>query len=45
LWFYLDDTDLASKALFQAVETIFQSRLADATGAGRGTPVLTLPVR
>ena len=44
-WFYLDDADLASKAIFQAVEAIFQSRLAEATGAGRGTPVLTLPVR
>jgi len=44
-WFYVDDTDLASKAIFQAVEAIFQSRLAEATGAGRGTPILTLPVR
>lgn len=44
-WFYLDDTDLASKAIFQGVQTLFQSRLADATRAGAGTPVLTLPVR
>jgi len=44
-WFYVDDTDLASKAIFQAVEAIFQSRLAEATRAGPGTPVLTLPVR
>jgi hypothetical protein len=44
-WFYLDDTDLSSKAIFQAVQTIFQSRLAEATGAGRGSPILTLPVR
>lgn len=44
-WFYVDDADLASKAIFQAVETIFQSRLAEATVAGRGTPILTLPVR
>jgi hypothetical protein len=44
-WFYVDDTDLTSKAIFVAVEAIFQSALAEATGAGRGTPVLTLPVR
>jgi len=44
-WFYVDDTDLMSKAIFQAVETIFQSGLAEAIHAGQGAPVLTLPVR
>jgi len=44
-WFYVDDTDLASKAIFQAVEAIFESRLAEAIRSGPGTPVLTLPVK
>ena len=41
-WFYIDDTDLESKRIFETIVTAYQSRLGSvAPDAG---PVLTLPV-
>ena len=40
-WFYIDDSDLTSKATFNLLDQLFQLQAGDAVGA---TPLLTLPV-
>jgi hypothetical protein len=44
-WFYVDDTDLASKRLFQQIQTLFLARLSEATRGTQSTPLLTIPVK
>jgi hypothetical protein len=43
-WYYVDDTDLVSKRLFEDIQLLFLSRLSDATRGTQSSPVLTLPV-
>jgi hypothetical protein len=44
-WFYVDDTDLASKWLFLEIQTLFLARLSEATRGTQATPLLTIPVK
>jgi hypothetical protein len=44
-WFYVDDTDVASKRLFQRIQTLFLTRLSEATRGTQTTPLLTIPVK
>jgi hypothetical protein len=44
-WFYVDDTDLASKRMFQRIQTLFLTRLSEATRGTQTTPLLTIPVK
>src|SRR5262245_30314434 len=44
-WYYVDDTDLASKRSFQQIQTLFFTRLSEATRGAQGTPLLTIPVK
>ena len=44
-WFYVDDTDLASKRMFQRIQMLFLTRLSEATRGTQTTPVLTIPVK
>jgi len=41
----VDDTDLASKRLFQQIQMLFLARLSEATRGTQGTPLLTIPVK
>jgi hypothetical protein len=43
-WYYVDDTDLASKRAFLYIQTLFLTRLTEAT-RGQGAPLLTIPVK
>jgi len=43
-WYYIDDTDLASKRNFQWLEMLFMMRLSDAQRGAQTAPVLTIPV-
>ena len=43
-WYYVDDTDLASKRAFLQIQTLFLTRLTEAT-RGQGAPLLTIPVK
>jgi hypothetical protein len=42
-WFYVDDTDYASKRFFNAVYDLFNMEIAPSGGGG--SPVLTIPVK
>jgi hypothetical protein len=44
-WFYVDDTDLASKQMFQRLQMLFLTRLSEATRGTQITPLLTIPVK
>jgi hypothetical protein len=44
-WFYVDDTDVASKRMFQQIQTLFLTRLSEATRGTQTTPLLTIPVK
>jgi hypothetical protein len=44
-WFYVDDTDLASKRMFQRIQILFLTRLSDATRGTQTAPLLTIPVK
>jgi len=44
-WYYVDDTDLVSKRLFEDIQLLFLSRLSEATRGAQTAPVLTIPVR
>ena len=44
-WYYVDDTDLASKRAFQQIQMLFMTRLAEATRGAQGAPLLTIPVK
>jgi len=44
-WFYVDDTDLASKRMFQRIQMLFLTRLSEATRGTQTTPILTIPVK
>lgn len=43
-WYYVDDTDLASKQAFQQIQMLFLSAIAETTDSSRA-PMLTIPVR
>jgi hypothetical protein len=42
-WFYVEDTDYASKRFFNAVYDLFNMEIAPSSGSG--SPVLTIPVK
>jgi hypothetical protein len=44
-WFYVDDTDLASKRIFQRIQILFLTRLSEATRGTQTAPLLTIPVK
>jgi hypothetical protein len=44
-WYYVDDTDLASKRAFLQIQTLFLTRLTEATRGAQGAPLLTIPVK
>lgn len=44
-WYYVDDTDLASKRTFQNIQALFLSGLSEATRNQQKAPVLTIPVK
>ena len=44
-WFYVDDTDLASKRIFQRIQMLFLTRFSEATRETQTTPLLTIPVK
>jgi hypothetical protein len=44
-WYYVDDTDLASKRAFLQIQMLFQTRLSEATRGLQGAPLLTIPVK
>jgi len=43
-WYFIDDTDLASKRDFQRLEMLFMMRLSEAQRGSQTAPVLTIPV-
>jgi len=42
---YVDDTEVASKRMFQQIQTLFLTRLSEATRGTQTTPLLTIPVK
>ena len=44
-WYYVDDTDLASKRAFLQIQMLFMTRLSEATRGVQGAPFLTIPVK
>ncbi len=42
-WYYILDTDKATKSSFQLLQTLWSVRISDTTSAGQGAPVLTVP--
>jgi len=44
-WYYVDDTDLASKQSFQQIQMLFLSTIAEASKGRQAAPVLTIPVK
>ncbi len=44
-WYYVDDTDLRSKQVFQQVQLLFMSAIAEASAGSQAAPMLTIPVR
>ena len=44
-WYYVDDADLVSKRTFLQIQTLFLTRLSEATRGTQATPVLTIPVK
>lgn len=44
-WYYVDDTDLESKQVFQQIQMLFLSIIAEATDSSHVMPMLTIPVR
>ena len=43
-WFYIDDTDLASKRYFRLMGALWSAAIAKSTTKGSAAPVLTVPV-
>ena len=43
--FYVDDTDLTSKRIFQRIQMLFLTRLSEALRGTQTTPLLTIPVK
>ena len=44
-WYYVDDTDLASKRVFLQIQILFLARLSEANRGTQATPLLTIPVK
>jgi hypothetical protein len=44
-WYYVDDTDLASKRAFVQIQSLFLTLLTEATRGAQGAPLLTIPVK
>ena len=44
-WYYVDDTDLPSKRAFLQIQTLFLTRLSEATRGTQAAPLLTIPVK
>jgi len=44
-WYYVDDADLESKQVFQQIQMLFLSAIAEASDSGQAAPMLTIPVR
>ena len=44
-WYYVEDTDLASKKTFLQIQMLFLTRLAEAARGTQSTPLLTIPVK
>ena len=44
-WYYVDDTDLASKRAFVQLQMLFLTLLSEATRGTQATPLLTIPVK
>jgi hypothetical protein len=44
-WFYVDDTDLTTKRIFQRIQMLFLTRLSEATRGTQTTPLVTIPVK
>jgi hypothetical protein len=44
-WYYVDDTDLASKRAFLQIQMLFMTRLSEATRGAQAAPLLTIPVK
>jgi hypothetical protein len=44
-WYYVDDTDLASKRAFLLIQMLFLTRLSEAARGVQGAPLLTIPVK
>ncbi|MFO0963571.1 MAG: hypothetical protein U0625_11815 [Phycisphaerales bacterium] len=43
-WYWIDDQDFASKRTFKDLQTLFQTRVAQATKGAQSVPILTIPV-
>jgi hypothetical protein len=43
-WFYIDDTDLATKGLFRLMSTLWSVTIAESSSGSFSRPVLTVPV-
>jgi hypothetical protein len=43
-WFYIDDTDKATKRYFRLLGTLWSVTIAESAGKGAAAPVLTVPV-
>ncbi|MGB5209517.1 MAG: hypothetical protein WBN31_07575 [Gammaproteobacteria bacterium] len=43
-WFYIDDTDLATKGLFRLMSTLWSVTIAESSDGSSSRPVLTVPV-
>jgi hypothetical protein len=44
-WFYVDDTDLTRKRIFQRIQMLFLTRLSEAPRGTQTTPLLTIAVK
>ncbi len=44
-WYYVDDTDLASKRTFVQIQMLFLTRLSEAARGTQTAPLLTIPVK
>lgn len=43
-WFYIDETDQATKLFFRLLTTLLSVRIAESTGKASAAPILTVPV-
>jgi hypothetical protein len=43
-WFYIDETDQATKRFFRLLSSLWSVTIAESASRSRGTPVLTVPV-
>jgi len=44
-WYYVDDTDVASKRAFLYIQTLFFTRLSEAKSGAQAAPLLSIPVK